>query len=228
MKIALCLSGHMRKFHETFHSLYTHMIGNYECDTFIHTWDRMGYCSNYKRDSVQNNTAEHIIQIEKVYRPKKIIVEDSSFVEELKRQGNEYAPHLKGVLKPVGHMASMFYKIYACNELKNLYQIETGTEYDWVVRARPDLTFHARVKMPAQKVPGQIYLSQHQCSPGWLNDQFAIGLPDDMDLYSSCFFNIPEYFEARNEYYPEKFMDWCLKKKNLKPVMWDLHYTILR
>lgn len=228
MKIAICLSGHMRKFTNTFQSFYTHCLGQYDCDVFLHTWDRMGYGSAYKADPNQDVTEKYRGQIEKVYKPKKIIIENSSFIEQLKQEGNRYAPHLIGVPKPVGHMASMFYKIWSANELRKAYEIETGTQYDWVVRARPDLIFNARVRMPSQQAPGQIYMSRFQCSPGWLNDQFAIGSPNDMDLYSSFFFHMQEYFLAKNEYYPEKFMDWSMKKKNLIPVMWDLHFSILR
>lgn len=228
MKIAICLSGHMRKFEQTYSSFYSHVMGHHDCDIFIHTWDRMGYGSAYKTDPNQDVTDKYLPKIEKIYRPKKIIVEDSSFVDELKRQGDQYAPHLSREPKHVGHMASMFYKIFAANELRKQYQLETGTEYAWVVRCRPDLTFHGSVKMPTQKIPNRIYMSQHQCSPGWLNDQFAIGDPDSMDLYSSFFFHMQEYFLARNEFYPEKFMDWSMKKKNLIPEMWDLHFSILR
>lgn len=228
MKVAICLSGHMRKFTNTFQSFYTHCLSHYDCDVFIHTWDKMGYGSIYRADATLDATEKYRLQIEKIYRPKKMIIENSSFIEELKRQGNQYAPHLRTVPKHVGHMASMFYKIWAANELRKAHEIEASTQYDWVVRSRPDLIFRAPVRMPPEKTPGKIYMSQFQCTPGWLNDQFAIGLPNDMDLYSSFFFHMQEYFSARNEYYPEKFMDWSMKKKNLTPEMWNLHFSILR
>jgi hypothetical protein len=218
----------MRKFQETFPSLNTHLLSKYDCDVFIHTWDKMGYWSAYKSDATQGNTQTHIPVIEQLYKPKKMIVEDSGFVEELKAQGNVYAPHLMREPKHVGHMASMFYKIWAANEVRKFHERETGTQYDWVVRVRPDLIFHAPINMPLAKTPGKAYISRQQCSPGWLNDQFAIALPNDMDLYSSFFFHMEEYFRARNEFYPEKFMDWSMRKKGLTPEMWDLHFSILR
>lgn len=228
MKIAVCLSGHMRKFRDTFPSINVHLLSRYNCDVFIHTWDKMGYSSAFKTDNTQDNTQSYVSIIQQLYKPKKMIVEESSFVEELKAQGNIYAPHLRNEPKHVGHMASMFYKIYAVNELRNQYQLETGTQYDWVVRARTDLTFHAPVHMPSQKVPGKIYLSKQQSNPGWLSDQFAIALPDDMNLYSSFFFHMKEYFENRNEFYPEKFMVWSMAKKKLSPDFLDFQFSILR
>jgi hypothetical protein len=157
-----------------------------------------------------------------------MVIEDSRFIEELKSQGDVYAPHLRSVPKHVGHMASMFYKIYAANELRKRHELETGTQYDWVIRCRPDLKFHGLTNIPDAKRDGVIYVPSHQNSPGWISDQFAIGAPNEMDLYSSFFFGMEEYFSARNEYYPEKFMDWSLKKKNLTPISWLSHFSILR
>jgi hypothetical protein len=228
MKIAICLSGHLRKFEQTFPTLHLYLLRSYDCDIFIHTWDRMGYSSQYKTDPKLDISYSYIPQVEQMFKPKQIIVEDSNFVEELKRQGNQYAPHLQNEPKHVAHMASMFYKIYAANELRKKYQRETGVQYDWVIRCRPDLIFHQPIVLPTLKEPGKIYVNKHQSSPGWINDQFAIALPEDMDLYSSFFFNMEEYFSARNEFYPEKFMDWSLKKMKLTPEMWDLHFQILR
>src|SRR5579885_2523691 len=221
MKIAVCLSGHLRKFEETFPLLQKHLLNHYDCDIFLHTWDKMGYVSRYKGDARSDETLKYIEAVQALYKPKKIVVESSSFVEELKRQGDEYAPHLRNEPKHVGHMASMFYKIYACNELKNKYVRETGTKYNWVIRCRPDLLFHNKIDIPSEKSPGKIWMPKALSSPDWYNDQFAIGSPDDMDLYSSVFFDIPEYFRARMEFYPEKFMVWALQKKKLTAEFWN-------
>lgn len=228
MKVALCLSGHLRKFEQTAPTLHTYFLKNYDCDIFVHTWDHMGYGSNYRHDPNLSLTSNYLNQIHKLYNPKKIIIESSSFIDELKRQGDEYAPHLRNVPKHVGNMASMFYKIYACNELRKMYSLETGTEYDWIVRCRPDLKFHGNLDMPLTKQDGKIYLPHHRCGEGWLTDQIAIASPNDMDLYSSMFFLIPEYFRAKNEFYPEKFVAWCFKKLNINCELCAMHFDILR
>lgn len=228
MKIALCLSGHLRKFEETYPSLKTYILDKYDCDIFISTWDQMGYSCAFKTDANLNSTSLRLSEVENLFKPKKIVVESSSFVQELMTQGDQYAPHLIGQPKHVGHMASMFYKIFAANEIRKRYQLDSGIQYDWIIRSRPDLIFHAPVIMPLDKNPGRVYVSKHQCSPGWLNDQFAIGQPEDIDLYSSLFFDLPEYFMARNEFYPEKYMAWGLNKKNLHAEMHDLQFHIHR
>lgn len=228
MKIAVCLSGHLRKFEQTLPTLHFYLLKNYDCDIFLSTWDKMGYACRYKTDQRQDITSQYLPQVEHHLKPKKMVVEDSNFVDELIRQGNEYAPHLRNEPKHVGHMASMFYKIYAANELRKRYELETGTQYDWIVRCRPDLMFHANVSLPPAHKPKSVYLPKSQCSPGWFNDQFAIASPSDMDLYSSFFFHMPEYFKARNEFYPEKFMDWSLRKKGLTPEMLEVHFAIHR
>jgi len=228
MKLAVCLSGHLRKFTQTYQSLFSNLLKGHEYDIFIHTWDRMGYVSAYKGDSTVDLTSRYVSQAENIYKPKKMIVEDSTFVQELIKQGNEYAPHLRNEPKHVGHMASMFYKIWACNELRKMHQLQTGAQYDWVIRCRPDLLFHGATSLPADRTPGRVYIPKHLSGHGWLTDQFAIALPDDMDLYCSVYFQIPDYFRARKEFRPEMLMDDCFKKLGLQPVMWDCHLNILR
>lgn len=228
MKIALCLSGHLRNFERTYPTLYFYLLKDYDVDIFIHTWDKLGFSCAYKTDNTLNDTSTRLDEAEKLYKPKSIIVESVDFVEELKRQGNEYAPHLRNEPKHVGHMASMFYKIYACNELKNKYQRESGTEYDLVIRCRPDLLFQNKINIPTEKKAGVIWTPRALSSPDWYNDQFAIGAPNDMDLYSSVFFDIPEYFRARMDFYPEKFLVWAMKKKKLTAALWDVYFSIYR
>jgi len=228
MKIAICLSGHLRRFELTAANLLKYVKSNYECDIFLHTWDRMGYTSVYKTDITQDLTHKYLSRIEHLYKPKKIIVENSLFIEELKLQGDQYAPHLKGGPKPVGHMASMFYKIYAANELRKQYELESGSKYDWVIRCRPDLLFHGLTNIPLEKTNNIVYVPKHLSGNNWICDQFAIALPEEMDLYSSFFFDIPTYFSSQKEYRPEIFMDYCMKLKGLAPILWDCHFSILR
>lgn len=228
MKIAICLSGHLRRFERTAGSLLNYVKANHECDIFIHTWDKMGYASAYKTDLIQDNTSKYLSRVEHYYKPKKIIVEDSMFIEHLKMQGDQYAPHLKNVPKHVGHMASMFYKIYTANELRKQYELETSTKYDWIIRSRTDLLFSEPVKLPDSSTENEIFMPQHLCGHAWLCDQFAIAKPDAMDLYSSFFFDMPAYFSAQKEYRPEVFMHHCMEGKKLKPVMWKANFTLIR
>jgi len=227
MKIAICLSGHLRNFERPAKSL-SFIKDNHDCDIFLHTWDRMGYGSNYKTDNNQDITEKYLNKIEALYQPKKMIIEDSLFIEQLKLESHQYAPHLVNVPKPVGHMASMYYKIYAANEIRRKYSIDTGTKYDWIIRCRPDLLFHGLTHLPPEKTINNVYIPGHLSGHNWLCDQFAIALPDEMDLYSSFFFDIPEYFRAQKEYRPEVFMSYSFGLRGLNPVMWDCHFSILR
>jgi hypothetical protein len=228
MKVALCLSGHLRKFDQTYPSLQKYFLDRYDCDIFIHTWDKLGYQSNFRKDQIINNTNDRINDINFLFKPKKIIVEHSSFIDELRKEANIYAPHLVTQPKPAHHMASMFYKIYACNELRKHYQLETNVEYDWVVRSRTDLLFHGNVTIPEHDIENKIFMPRSTFHSHWYNDQFAIASPNNMDVYSSAFFDIPEYFHIREEYYPEKFMMWSLNKKDFTAEWCDGHFSILR
>lgn len=228
MKIALCLSGHLRKFEQTFPALHFHFLKDHDCDVFIHTWDQLGYSSPFKTDTVAGFTKSKMSQIENLYKPKKIVVESSDFFNDLKEMAREYAPHLIDLPKPVYHMSAMFYKMYACNEIKNYYEKKNNINYDWVIRARPDLMFHNKIILPATHQDGIIHIPNSPHHPQWTNDQFAIGKTNDMDLYSSAFFDIPDYFRIREEYYPEKFLMWSMNRKQLNKQSYNINFNIRR
>lgn len=228
MKVALCLSGHLRKFESTFPSLQKYFLDRYDCDIFIHTWDKLGYHSRFKNDSVVNETNHKLVTVNQLYKPKKIVIESTSFIENLKQESAIYAPHLVNEPKPAHHMASMFYKIFACNELRKHYQLENEVEYDWVIRSRTDLLFHGNVTIPEADIENKIFMPRSMFHPHWYNDQFAIATPNNMDVYCASYFDIPEYFQIREEYYPEKFMMWTLNRKGFSAEWCDGHFSILR
>lgn len=226
MKIALCLSGHLRTFDQTYYSMNQFILKKYNPDIFVHTWDKLGFFCPYKSDRNLNQTSNRLLQVEQLYRPKKIIVENSEFVEQLKKEADDYAPHLKNVPKHVGHMASMFYKIYACNELRKRFELENNVKYDWIIRSRTDLMFSHPLNIP-NKEDNTVWIPQFLSGEGWYTDQFAVADSDSMDLYSSLYFDLPEYFKSKMEFYPEKFMFWALNKKiNIKFI--DIKFHILR
>ena len=43
MKIALCLSGHVRNIETTYESLKQHLLSLYDVDIFIDSWDTLGW-----------------------------------------------------------------------------------------------------------------------------------------------------------------------------------------
>ena len=226
MRVALCISGHLRKFDQTFHSLRQNFLQSHKSDIFIHTWDKLGFSCKFKTDSVLNNTNQKLTQIKSLYNPKNFIIEPSDFIETLKQEGDQYAPHLMYEPKHVGHMASMFYKIYACNELRKKYELD-NVSYDYVIRCRADLVFESPIILPP-KSENTIWIPRFISNTDWYTDQFAIGDSYSMDLYSSLYFDIPEYFEARLPFYPEKFMAWGLNKKNVTVNFIDTKFRILR
>ncbi len=228
MKVALCLSGHMRKFTHTFPALHKYVIQPYQCDVFIHTWDVLGYTCAYKSDGSLDRHPVSLSQINALYNPKKIIVDSTDFVNELLVQAKQYAPHLINIPKPVSHMAGMFYKIYAANELKNFYEIESGIKYDCVIRCRPDLMFLHPLDMEKNLKHNTIYIPRHISGHMWYTDQFAYGTPESMDLYSSLYFDIPSYFRQGGEYFPERFMEWGLRHKKLNAEMRHAHFDVYR
>jgi hypothetical protein len=228
MKIAVCLSGHLRRFEHTFPSLEKHLLKKYDCDIFIHTWDKLGYQSRFKTDAIINETEQKLELINNIYKPVKMVIESSDYMMTLKQESISYAPHLINEPKPPHHMASMFYKIFACNEIRKYYQLENMIHYDWIIRCRSDLLFHGDVTIPSFDIDNKIFIPKSTFHPQWYNDQFAIASSNNMDVYAASYFDIPEYFKIREEYFPEKFMMWTLNRKDFTAEFCDGHFSILR
>ncbi len=228
MKVALCLSGHFRNFEKCYHSLYRFILKPLNCDVFIHTWDKIGYQSVYKTDANLNDIKSKIDLINSLYLPKCISIQNTNNMARFMDEASKYASHLITQPKHPGHMASMFYKINACNELRKEYEKQNNIKYDCVIRCRPDLLFTSGIESTLLNNLTQLILPKIYNFHNGYNDQFAISNSNYMNIYSSFYHELPGYFNAKNEYYPEKFMKWAIEKHNIKINFSNITYQIIR
>lgn len=128
MKIAICMSGQLREWEwakenqRNFWYSDKHIV-----DYFVHTWtnsaDRNGGSTH---DYIERNVSdEEFNNFVNWYTPKKIIFDDkpTKFFYE-----ND-------------HWMCLFYSMVQSFMLKKEYELETNTEYDIVIKTRPDLVF---------------------------------------------------------------------------------------
>jgi hypothetical protein len=170
LKVALCISGQMRNYEQTYHNLYRFIIKPLSPDIFIHTWDNRG-CSpvvtkrvesvlHYKQQTYNKYYFQQIDEdsIKKLYNPKKIVIEKflESYKEEIENVKipkwilDHYKEKTMGNVKdgnvwPSCHIHSylpMFYKIMKANQLKTEQEKEQNFKYDLVIRFRTDLIVH--------------------------------------------------------------------------------------
>jgi hypothetical protein len=163
LRIAVCLSGHMRSFAATAKTLFENLAPPGEspgilADYYIHTWSSLG-AGEAGWDARQSDVLD-VGQMCSLYCPAAVCVE---------RYNPESWP-----------ARSMFRKIKLCHRMA----VESNREYDVYVRARPDSFFVRPVVIPSPLSKGVLYVPD-RASFGGTCDQFALGDRSAMDRYSS-------------------------------------------
>jgi len=116
----------------------------------------------------------------------------------------------------------MFYNLCGANNLRKQYQLETNVNYDLVVRVRPDIglidEFDLR-KINVNDLQNSIIICANKVVDGiHFNDQFAVGLPDIIDVYSDMIKEAPynPYLTTPHPFYNiEKGFATYLQSKNI-------------
>lgn len=223
LKVALCISGHLRTFEQNYQSVYTHIISKYDCDVFVHTWDTLGLHHRHLDVPISPIHTNNILdRINKIYNPKKLVVEINRPFEItpiIKQRSFEFRD-LSGIL-------SMFYKIEACNTLKIEYEKENDFTYDCVIRFRGDLFLESPLPLDTSSNMNYLYLPMFGNFHG-LNDQFAFGGSKVMDVYSSLYSNIENHLRHGAVMNPEKLLDFHVKANNIPTAKFNVKYVIKR
>ena len=107
----------------------------------------------------------------------------------------------------------MHYSIYKANQLKKQYEEEHNIEFDWVIRMRTDSDFHYDI-LDMNSLTEELNIpSGEDWAENSINDQFAIGTSQAIDLYSSLYCNF--HYNQSVKYYPERILYSHLKNMNL-------------
>jgi len=233
MKIAVCLSGHLRSFQKTTPSLYSFLLRNLDYDIFIHTWDTLGYHNNWRPDHnfyINNYTHSNLNLIQNILKPKQIIIQSQKELESFKKEAETkvkfyIAPDIP---KHPGHMFAMFYKIWACNELRKQYERDHNIQYDLIIRTRPDLQFLSLLNTQ-ELLDSKKYLYVPEIEGyGGINDQFAFGSGHLIDYYCGMYNHLSRYFSEGGDFRPEIFVKWHLETIKVPYKLSKIKYFINR
>lgn len=185
LKIALCLSGGLRNYKDTFYSIKHFLLDKHNIDVFFYGLEN----KEGKDKNIQDFT--------EMYNPKKIVVNDLEFYKKMpcryKTQPNSYYA---------------FYNVMKCNELKKEYELENNMKYDIVIRCRLDTFWFRSISQNEFELAKTKILTPREWSFNHVNswarsDIFAIGSSDLMDQYSDLFNRIDEYCKSM-EFYSEQ------------------------
>lgn len=198
MRSALLLTGHMRCWKDVFPHLKKTILDVYNPDVFIHTWDTEGYWTGKMDGKGFNTTTSPLLNTGEVisyYQPKDICVEKFEDVEpELIPLANTIQESIIEELLKLNprplNVISQVRKWYKSFEVLESYCKRNATEYDLVIRTRPDLI----LKEPIEEISNNYFYTipgSHTRWPGMgTGDCIQIGNFNNMKYFVSIYHNI--------------------------------------
>jgi hypothetical protein len=201
-RIALCISGQPRKALETYPFIQKYIIEPNNADVFIH----MNYDSNMKyieKGHLDNGICKYPENIDSkvldLYKPVRYLIESpksllnpnidvaDSRVDAYLRM-NKHRNMTKDEMKyhMTKQLLSMFYSIYKCNELKEIFANENGFVYDYVIRLRFDAC-PSKPLICSRYSPNFIYYQDLGQPDNLISDWFNFGSNSIMNIYASLY-----------------------------------------
>lgn len=226
MKVALCLSGHLRSFRQTFYSLHKYIIEPYNPDIFIFTYENKGFDGD-RGDRAAINQLATTEELDNLYHPIKCVITRAK-----KNHLNmiKYKDRVGSGVRDATIIPSMFHSVYRANLLKTEYEQEIGRSYDVVIRSRPDILYETPLdknEFENCMTSNAIYIPTFGNYGGY-NDQFAFGSSLSMDLYSSTFPNIDTFFDLGCLFHAETLCKYTLDYYDIPIVRSNMNYKLQR
>lgn len=207
MKVALLFSGKLGDWEECSDSIFENIIKPLNPDIFLTTWEGENVDKFIEIFKPVSSRLLNFKDCMKLLKPKELVRESS-----------------KGLIPMLAGMKSV-------HSLYREYEQEKSISYDVVIRLRPDIQIlevvnqeqiNDCIESKCISLPffesDNIYDHEEEMKkefsfsfvydkaslPNQVNDQFAIGHPDEMDKYMNCILNISEAIgKLWNEGYPE-------------------------
>lgn len=213
MEVALCLSGQLRSIDLVLENLLKNIIVPNKSDVFCHTWhkyDNSKYCNFYNPSDNEYTyygeySFENIQKIIKNLNPISFEFE-YPFIQE--------------------NTKSMFYSIMKSNDLLNSYKKYKNKKYDVVIRSRYDIFFESELNLDDID-ENTVYLSFRPGGCGGVNDCFAYGKPDVMELYSNLYDEY-ENTDRIKQLCPEGVLFEYLNNKKIYLKKAEVQYSVIR
>ena len=216
MRVAVCISGQMRGFEQAAPSLVERVIRPLGADVFVHTWSDIGLSNNIHNRLLPHPMRPHLKRyanlpdfrehfpssyarlvrdqgvvtraaLERAYGPCTAVIED--YPDDEAAFFGTYPPSSLLELQPKAKWSlPLFYKIFACNELKRRAETAAGAPYDLVVRVRPDLTIGSDFLSKNPLVPSTLFHRIRTNDPNFqIGDQLFFGDSDTVDQVAGLF-----------------------------------------
>ena len=203
MKIAISISGLPRCYKEGYKELKKWFLDKYDCDIYIHTWYdtkttfKTGH--NFAPHKGYKFTDEDYQNVLELYQPKNYTFQKPITFD------------INGIISKLGvKLNSSLSAYYSILHSFNLIK-ESGIEYDYIIRTRFDLKFTDYIspdciflKDLSLLDPNQLNFFQYSDDPSVraseIDDLFAVGSLDVIEVYSNTFSYMLNYLYMNKEY----------------------------
>jgi hypothetical protein len=216
----------MRTYRRTVWSLQRWLLHDrrHETDVFIHTWDALGWFSKVDGCLMTRDFSSELKVIRRVYRPVVLSVESPLTFD------TADFPICRSYVKDGTrgeHIFSMFYKIKLCDDARQAYEQSEGSQYDLVIRSRPDIMHAGAFPFTGLPTPDTVY-THRLGHVGGMNDMIAAGDGESMAGYSRCFDHLRQYVNDGCLWRPEALLYYHVQQLGLTISPIDIHYHLER
>ena len=213
MKIAVCFSGTSRNPEYGLKSLNL-IFPNNDIKVFGHTWRNLNNEKDYVNSNLDVNRGSNFELLER-FNFETLLIEDykSKKIHFQKMYDFfNFKIHDAPPRTDLG-IISMFYSIYKSNYLKRKYELSNNMKFDRVVRIRFDSNFENK-NLDLKTIVGDLSIPSGNDWCGGINDQFAIGSSESMDVYCDLY----NCFSMINHvpYHPESMLGEYLKIRSIE------------
>lgn len=188
MKTALIISGLPRCMNKGYLNIQNCLIQPNNPDIFIHTWGNPN--DEALRSTINAYFHPNMLTIE---HPKVIHNTHWNLDRMMASHGRSYQRN-----KFVEMVYSMWYSMLQSNLLKEHNRLEHNIHYDYVIRARFDITYTRVVKV-SEFDPNVIHIANRGLPAEMVDDRFAFASNELMNLYCSGFNLIEWVFSKRDK-----------------------------
>lgn len=239
-KIAICISGYLRTFEECYPSILKNIIDDNDVDIFIHTYEKLGNSSGW-RHTIDLSEDINLNFLEKIPNLKVIVVQNWDNIKYQFEKFREFHPNVTNI----NVIATIFYKIFKCNELRKEYERENNIKYDLIIRMRGDQIFEKKINLnfPEHKILINAYpwgdedyihhfvgddCGRDGCrnETEWLNDRFAVGNSDNIDYLCDLYNQFEELIKDEPYIELEHLLYKHLAKRNIEFEKRNLQFYV--
>lgn len=239
-KIAMCISGYLRTFKDCYPTIKKNILDGNDIDIFIHTYDKIGNSSGW-RHPIDLSEDIDMDFLESIPNVKAIAVQKWDNIKYQFEKFRKYQPRITNI----NVIATVFYKIYMCNELRKDYERENNIKYDLIIRMRGDQIFEKKINLnfPKDKILINAYpwgdedyihhyVGEDCGQPGgrneteWINDRFAVGIPENIDYLSELYLHFEELIENEKWVELEFLLHKHLSKKDIQLEKRNLQFYV--